>query len=111
MATHVFKIYSSRYFDFEDGPYDVDVAYMSEQMPQQPYAYVRDATVANEDMYVRAMGQYAGQYLFWGTHYMIHRTYLHFTMYPYNLAGASVVSACLKLKLYHVPVDGDFDLV
>lgn len=110
MATHVFKVYSCRNYSYPGGPHDVDVAYMSQHMPSQPYAFVRDAAVANEDMYVWASGQYAGQYLFWTTHYMIHRTYLHFTM-PYYLTGAPVVSASLHLKLYHVPVNGDFDLV
>lgn len=110
MATHVFKVYSCRNYSYPGGPQDVDVAYMSQAMPGQPYNFVRDAPVANEDMYVWASGQYAGQYLFWTTHYMIHRTYLHFTM-PYYLSGSSVVSASLHLKLYHVPVDGDFDLV
>ena len=110
MATHVFKVYSCRNYSYPGGPHDVDVAYMSQAMPSQPYTFVRDAPIANEDMYVWASGQYAGQYLFWGTHYMIHRTYLHFTM-SYYLAGASVVSASLFLKPYHVPVDGDFDLV
>lgn len=112
MATHTFKIYASRYYNYENGPYDCCFVYMSEQMPQQPYAYVRDAPADNQNgLYARAMGQYAGQLLSWGTHYTIYRTYLHFTMYPYDLVGAPIASAKLYLKISHVPVDGDFDLV
>ncbi|GAG91490.1 unnamed protein product, partial [marine sediment metagenome] len=79
--------------------------------PAEDYTYVRNAPTASEGDYVRATGHYAGQSLWFGTHYIIYRTFLHFIMSPYDLEGAPVASASLNLKISHLPADGDFDLV
>jgi len=101
VATHVFTIRSSVGYNYTTGPYDLCfIRYGG------TYTAVRDATDDNYGL-LRASTHYVGQ---GDAINAIYRCFLYFTM-PNALAGATVQSASLNIKV-HTTVSGtDFDIV